>query len=412
MNARFILVLAILSMAGCKAGLPNAVFSCSSDAECPAGFFCHLSQGFCFDTPEPECEPFRECGAVFQCGQFDDGCGSTVTCAECMDGDVCGEGGSPFSCGCEPATCAEAGATCGTIPSGCGENQLTDCSGGMPNDGCPEGWSCNASKQCECVTDCVCTPPCEGGQICVGGECVCEADTCAGLEYTCGEHDDGCGGTLDCGTCVGGETCGTWSNQPFTCGGCSCEDQGFECGQHDLCGETVPCGICENEAEPLCSESFRCVCVDEYDEVKRNDDGQSATTLPTQQSSFALLETRLTLDTDDDDDWYAIPFEAKPDNRVSAVLTSTNEKVFEGLRVSVFLDCPGSSFRCVAGNEVDDDGFDGCRSQNTPVAALTHDCDSSEARILVNVDTRDWAGPCDVYTMRVSAGNGSIEPPL
>jgi len=36
---------------------------------------------------------------------------------------------------------------------------------------------------------------------------VCVPDTCSSLGYECGSHSDGCGGTLNCGTCNSGYTC-------------------------------------------------------------------------------------------------------------------------------------------------------------------------------------------------------------
>ena len=38
-------------------------------------------------------------------------------------------------------------------------------------------------------------------------EIVCVPDTCGSLGYNCGSWDDGCGGTLDCGTCGSGYVC-------------------------------------------------------------------------------------------------------------------------------------------------------------------------------------------------------------
>jgi len=38
-------------------------------------------------------------------------------------------------------------------------------------------------------------------------EIVCVPDTCVGLGYNCGSWSDGCGGTLNCGTCASGYTC-------------------------------------------------------------------------------------------------------------------------------------------------------------------------------------------------------------
>jgi len=37
--------------------------------------------------------------------------------------------------------------------------------------------------------------------------CVCAPKTCSELNFECGIQDDGCGGTIDCGTCISGYTC-------------------------------------------------------------------------------------------------------------------------------------------------------------------------------------------------------------
>jgi len=54
-----------------------------------------------------------------------------------------------------------------------------------------------------------------------GGSCV--PTTCAELGDNCGTVSDGCGGTLDCGTCSGGQTCGG-GGTPNVCGGGSTGD--------------------------------------------------------------------------------------------------------------------------------------------------------------------------------------------
>jgi len=40
-----------------------------------------------------------------------------------------------------------------------------------------------------------------------GEGAACVPDTCAGLGYNCGSWSDGCGGTINCGTCASGYTC-------------------------------------------------------------------------------------------------------------------------------------------------------------------------------------------------------------
>lgn len=53
--------------------------------------------------------------------------------------------------------------------------------------------------------------------VTISGGCV--PHTCSSLEYVCGSHSDGCGGTIDCGTCESGETC---TNGGCMAEGCSC----------------------------------------------------------------------------------------------------------------------------------------------------------------------------------------------
>ena len=92
---------------------------------------------------------------------------------------------------CTPATCLSLGFNCGTAADGCG-------------------------GQLSCGT---CTDPefCGGGgyDVCGGdngqnpdGSVICFPTTCATLGYNCGVAGDGCGGTLNCGTCVAPQQCG------------------------------------------------------------------------------------------------------------------------------------------------------------------------------------------------------------
>ncbi len=65
-----------------------------------------------------------------------------------------------------------------------------------------------------------------------GGSCA--PQTCSSAGKTCGTHDDGCGGQIDCGACV--------DNQ---CKAKTCEELGKTCGKHDdECGGQVDCGVC------------------------------------------------------------------------------------------------------------------------------------------------------------------------
>jgi hypothetical protein len=83
------------------------------------------------------CQP-RSCSdAGAQCGLIGDGCGNSVDCGPCPEGQTCGAQ-QPNQCGsgpaCKPLDCAHAGAECGKLGDGCGG--LLDCGD------CNAGWSC------------------------------------------------------------------------------------------------------------------------------------------------------------------------------------------------------------------------------------------------------------------------------
>lgn len=77
----------------------------------------------------------------------------------------------------------------------------------------------------------------------------CGLVTCASAQATCGPVGDGCGGTVDCGSCLAPQVCGG-DGASFTCGaGCvprTCADAGATCGRvADGCGGLTPsCGTC------------------------------------------------------------------------------------------------------------------------------------------------------------------------
>ncbi len=121
---------------------------------------------------------------------------------------------------------------------------------------------------------CTSSAQCPPGQVCFSGLCVREAGDagrsdaapctpttdCDALRAQCGSIGDGCGGSVDCGTCA----------QPFdTCGLqianiCDCEPSGCapgQCGAVDNgCGGLVECGGCD---AGLNCVSGTCVCAPE-----------------------------------------------------------------------------------------------------------------------------------------------------
>ncbi len=107
----------------------------------------------------------------YECGQATDGCGGTLKCGGCDQGQVC----KGHKCVCQPRTCQGLGYECGQATDGCGGT--LKCGG------------------------------CDQGQVCQGHKCVCQPRTCQGLGYECGQATDGCGGTLKCGGCDQGQVC-------------------------------------------------------------------------------------------------------------------------------------------------------------------------------------------------------------
>ncbi|MDY7229329.1 hypothetical protein [Hyalangium rubrum] len=88
----------------------------------------------------------------------------------------------PRSETCTPVSCEDRGANCGTLPDGCG--------GTLNCGGCADGQSCGLHQPNVCGTQ------------------ACAPRTCQEAGAFCGAIEDGCGGTIQCGTCGAGMTCG------------------------------------------------------------------------------------------------------------------------------------------------------------------------------------------------------------
>jgi hypothetical protein len=84
-------------------------------------------------------------------------------------------------------------------------------------------------------------PTCSTG-ILVNSSC-CTPTTCAAEGKTCGTIADGCGGTVECGSCISPQTCG--GGNPGTPGVCGCTKAtcaAGQCGQPaEGCGGTLDC---------------------------------------------------------------------------------------------------------------------------------------------------------------------------
>lgn len=85
----------------------------------------------------------------------------------------------------------------------------------------------------------------------------CRPTTCSAQGKTCGTISNGCGGTLDCGTCAAGMACGTSNVCVQTCSPTTCQALGKTCGQYpNGCGGTLDCGACPSCPAIVATGSF------------------------------------------------------------------------------------------------------------------------------------------------------------
>jgi hypothetical protein len=196
---------------------------------------------------ESDCVPMDEEEACFlgDCGPRSDGCGGTVECGGCDEGETCGGGDSLGVCGappCVPRDCDYYDANCGTLPDGCG--------------GEIECGNCTAPESCGGTG----TP-----NRCGDPDANCQPRSCEDQGIGCGMAGDGCGGEIHCGSCPSSQTCGG-GGVPSQCGAppCEpltvddCEDEGVGCGPMadgcgglvESCGGCPPPSICGGGGEP------------------------------------------------------------------------------------------------------------------------------------------------------------------
>lgn len=221
--------------------------ACTDDSDCRRGQRCGSRGCVSNDAPDSGCVPATCAVLNAQCGQFDDGCGGTLVCGECDEGELCdavGRCSDPLGDACATRYDCPDSFIC--ISDRCVRpddicHQDTEC---------PRGQICNFSQWCE--PGCVDARDCDGPELCHPQTFVCEPcsrdNPCAaGLSCLDGECKAAaaCTATQDClhdGTvCVDGSC--TNCKRQSECAVDPYLDEARECGLDGLCRQVV----CDDE---------------------------------------------------------------------------------------------------------------------------------------------------------------------
>ncbi len=164
------------------------------------------TSGLCPNTTLPDCAVPTHCPVGAMCA--DNGlCVPIATCAvdeDCPSAYRCND----MTFVCEVPNCGMAGYSYCRDGVGCVDLAINAASCGACGRACSAGATCSAGQ---------CIPPCV------------PVANCQQVGADCGMVADGCGGLLDCGTCMGAETCGG-GGVPNVCGSVA------------LCGDAIVAG--------------------------------------------------------------------------------------------------------------------------------------------------------------------------
>jgi hypothetical protein len=261
---------------------------------------CQGGDGCC--PPSCSANNDSDCGASCGNGTVEPGESCDGNCpTSCDDGVACTRdllAGSPQACNVvcsndEIQVCQDGDGCC---PSGCSQGSDSDCSASCGDGVVDDGETCDGNCPTACNDNDVCTRDtlrgsasncnvscrfetvtvCQGGDGCCpagctnanDSDCTCVPDTCDSLGVQCGPTQNGCGGTIQCGTCASG-TC--------TDGQCEGEQQETEIGtpctsdadcadplnQSPFCfkpGDGWPDGYCSASCQILICEDIVSVC--------------------------------------------------------------------------------------------------------------------------------------------------------
>lgn len=162
----------------------------NDDPGCAANQTC--VNGTCTGTGgcTPSCTG-KECGS--------DGC--TGSCGSCGQNETCNNQTGQCEVTCTPKTCEQQNIVCGPADDGCGKNiECPACPNGRPN--CVD----NGARCVECTEDAQCRTAQRPNGVCdtTTGTCGCVKNTACPQGQICGTADDGCSGTVQCGSCPQG----------------------------------------------------------------------------------------------------------------------------------------------------------------------------------------------------------------
>ncbi len=221
-------------LAGCAAEIPEDVFSCDDDTDCPSGFVCRAS-GYCFKTRGDDPTDAAMDDGVD--APRNDGGPDANDDGDRPDAPIDGGGDGDAGNDADARVDATEDAPDGCADTMCGSDCVDTETNVAHCGGCDEA----------CATD-----P-NGDVACVGGDCVYE---CNGGYHPCGE--DGCKADDDVDACGSAcAVCPMGANSARTCEGGSC---GFDCDPgYDDCDAAM--AGCESDlAQPAHCGSCMHMC--------------------------------------------------------------------------------------------------------------------------------------------------------
>lgn len=262
-----------------------------------------------------------------------------------------------------------AGPTCPPGEHACGAGCVRD----LPNEpangcrlGCGEPCPTPPMGMAACDMAGTCTWTCVPPFRRMGDACVCTPRTCAEVGYECGAPDDGCGGALDCGSCMAGAAC----------------------------------------------MSGRCACTP--DEHEPNDSNTMPTRRPGLNDADDPPDVLLTanLHSMRDEDWFAFPITDGTDfGNPRITVTLRNIPVGSDYELSAYYVCGdrtdnSTCARGVPDNEVGRGCAGGVTGSGPEEVEIETDCSrglnsDDSGTLLVRVRAATWMGTCGPYEVVV-----------